>query len=88
MHRCFSYVKPPRLLGWLGVCDEVPVDDVGESSFEESDGFSLGRSRFDSSFDECLCPWVDAHLGDRDAVERCVGLPVSSPVEPEPGVVV
>jgi hypothetical protein len=28
--------------GLLGVCEEVPVDDVGEFAFEESEGFSFG----------------------------------------------
>ena len=28
--------------GWLGVGEEVAVDDVGEFAFEESDGFSFG----------------------------------------------
>ena len=71
----------------MGVLEEGSVDDVGESSFEESDGFSLGGSCFDPSFDECLCVWVDPHLGYRDAVERSVGLPVPSTVEAESGVV-
>jgi len=74
-------------LGWLGVCEEVPVDDVGEFAFEESDGFSFGGAGFESSFDEGLSVWVDPHLGDCDAVQRGVGLPVPSSVESEPGVV-
>ena len=74
-------------LGWLGVLEEVSVDDVGEFAFEESDGFSFGGSGFEASFDECLRLGVDTHLGDRDPVEGGVGLPVPSAVEPEPCVV-
>jgi hypothetical protein len=64
-----------------------PVDDVGESLFEGFDGFLFRGSCFDPSFDECL--WIGMHpdLGDRNPVERSVGLPVPSPVGAESGVV-
>ena len=52
---CVSPMSSGSLeLGWLGVCEEVPVDDVGEFAFEESDGFSFGGAGFEASFDECL----------------------------------
>ena len=69
--------------GLLGVGEEGPVDDVGEFSFEESDGFSFGRAGFESSFDEGLGVGVDAELGDGDTVQGGVGLPVSAAVQSE-----
>ena len=74
-------------LGWLGVGEQVSVDDVGEFAFEESDGFSFGGAGFEASFDEGLRLGVDTHLGDRDAVESGVGLPIAASVEPVSGVV-
>ncbi len=71
----------------LGVGEEGPVDDVGEFSFEESEGFSFGGSGFESSFDERLSVGVDAYLGDGYAVDCGVGLPVAASVESEPLVV-
>ena len=71
----------------MGVGEQVSVDDVGEFAFGESEGFPFGWSGFDASFDERLCVGVHAGLGDRDAVEGSVGLPVPASVEPVSGVV-
>jgi hypothetical protein len=65
----------------LGVGEEGAVDDVGEFAFEESKGFSFGGAGLETALDEGLGVGVDTDLGDRDAVQRGVGLPVPSPVE-------
>ena len=73
--------------GLLGVCEQGPVDNVGESAFEESEGFSFGRSSLQSSSDERFGVGMYPYLGDRNAVQRGVGLPVPAPVQSEPLVV-
>ena len=71
----------------LGVGEQGPVDDVGEFPFQESEGFSFGRSCFEASGDECFGVGTYPHLGDRNAVQGGVGLSVAAPVQPEPLVV-
>ena len=68
--------------GLLGVGEEGSVDDVGEFSFEQSEGFSSCGSGFDSSSDEGLSVGMDTELGDGDPVDCGVGLSVAAPVEP------
>jgi len=70
--------------GFLGLVEEGSVDDVGEFSFEKSEGFSSGWSCFESSFDKGLSVGVDTELGDGDAVDCSVGLSVAASVESEP----
>ena len=66
--------------GLLGVCEEGPVDDVGEFAFEGAEGFSFGGTGLEPSGDERLGVGVHPDLGDRDAVQGGVGLPVPAPV--------
>jgi hypothetical protein len=73
--------------GLLGVGEEGPVDNVGEAAFEESEGFSFGGPGFETALDEGLGVGVDTDLGDRDPVQRGVGLPVTASVESEALVV-
>ena len=54
--------------GLLGVCEEGPVDDVGEFAFEESEGFSFGGAGLEAPGDERFGVGVDTYLGDGDAV--------------------
>ena len=68
----------------MGVLVEGAVDDVGESAFEEAEGFSLGGSVLETLGDEGLSVGVDAELGDGNAMQRGAGLPVASSVESEP----
>ena len=68
--------------GLLGVGVEGSVDDVGEFAFEGAEGFSFSGTGFESAVDERLGSRVHAGLGDGDAVEGGVGLPVPAPVQP------
>ena len=49
--------------GLLGVCEEGPVDDVGEFAFEESEGFSFGGAGLEAPGDERFGVGVDTYLG-------------------------
>jgi hypothetical protein len=61
----------------VGVDDEGPVDDVGESALEGSQGFGCGVAHGGSLVSEGLGIWVVAELGNRDAVDGGVELPVA-----------
>ncbi len=71
----------------LGVGEQGSVDDVGEFSFEESEGFSFGGSGLEASFRKDLGVGMDTELGDGDAMDCGVGLPVAASVESDPLVV-
>jgi len=59
-----------------GVGEQRAVDDVGEASFEGADRFGLGVTACPAAFEE-LPRWrVVARLGDGDAVQCCVELPI------------
>jgi Arc/MetJ family transcription regulator len=61
----------------VAVGEEGVVDDVGEAAFEDADRFEATVAVCASSGYERLCSWVDAELGDGDAVQGCVELAVS-----------
>ncbi len=67
-----------------GVGEHGAVDDVGEASFQRSDGLFLRVPGVESALDERFGVRVAADLGDGDPMKRCVDLPVPTPVEPEP----
>jgi hypothetical protein len=56
------------LAGCLCVFDHGAVDDVGESSFEGSEGFSFGVAVAESSVHETFRVGMHPDLGDRNAV--------------------
>ena len=52
--------------GLVGVGEEGSVNDVGEFSFKQAEGFSTCGSGCESSRDEGLSVAVDTELGDGD----------------------
>lgn len=73
-------------LGSLRLCvlDHGAVYDVSESLFQYAEGFSFGLAYCHVSGDELLGGLVDAKLGDGDAMQSRIGLPVAATVETEP----
>jgi len=63
----------------LGVVEHGSVDDVGESAFEDAEGFGLGLAGCEVLGDEVLGVGVDSYLGDGDPMQRGVGLTVPAP---------
>ncbi len=61
----------------MGVGEQGPVDDVGESAFEESEGFSFGGSGGEAFLDEGLI-WA-AWEEHRRAIQR-IGFILDVPV--------
>jgi hypothetical protein len=69
---------------WLlvrGVGFECVVDDVGEASLEDAEGFEAAVAVDAASGDERLCGRVPVGLGERDAVDRGVELSVAGAAE-------
>lgn len=58
---------------------------AGDVAFEASDDLSVGSAFGSASGDVVTGSRVAAHAGQHDAVEGCVGVTVSSPVEAVPG---
>jgi hypothetical protein len=72
----------------FGVSGEGAVDDVGEVALEDAvAGLAGCAAGFGAALEEGAGGGVAAGLGDGDAVDRGVELPVAGPVEPV-GVVV
>jgi len=65
--------------GWARF--EGGVDDAGELSFEAADCFAACFAFGLFAFEVGACGWVDAALGDGDAVEGAVELAVAAAVE-------
>ena len=76
-----DWPAPALLLcqGWA--CFECVEDDAGELSFEAADGFAACFAFGLFALEVGACWWVDAALGDRDAVEGAVELAVAAAVE-------
>jgi hypothetical protein len=69
----------------LGIGEQGPVDDVGESPLESSQCFGLGLVVLGhASLEVRAGVVVAAHLRDRDAVDGCVDLAVACACEPVP----
>src|SRR6266545_3529068 len=64
-----------------GVGEEGSVDDVGQLSLERSQRLGLGVAARQAPLQVCLRTIVNAHLGDRDAVDGGVDLTVPRPRE-------
>ena len=64
-----------------GLVSEGGVDGSGELSFEAADRFAAALAFGLLAFQIGPCGWVDAALGDRDAVEGAVELAVAAAVE-------
>jgi hypothetical protein len=65
----------------IAVVLECGVDGAGELSFEAADGFAACLSFALFAFEVGACGWVDAALGDGDAVQGAVELAVAAAVE-------
>ena len=65
------------MVSGCGVGEEGAVDDVGESAFESAEGFGSGVAVVLSSFEVGDRVGVYSSLGDGDAVQGRVELPVA-----------
>src|SRR3712207_7938124 len=54
---------------------------AGDVALEAADDFAGGQALGGAAFDVVACALVDAHAGDRDRVQRTVGLAVAAGVE-------
>jgi hypothetical protein len=60
---------------------EAAVDDVGEVALERATRLALRLPFRDLALEEGSCSWVDASLGDGDAVQAGVDLAVAATME-------
>ena len=67
---------------WWGISEEVAVDDVGKPAFEGSKGFGASVAAGKSAFEEPARIRMATALGDRDAMEGAIQLPVPGAGEP------
>ena len=72
---------PVLLLCQEGIVLERGVDGAGELSFEAAEGFAVALAFGLFAFEVGAGGWVDAALGDGDAVEGAVELAVAAAVE-------
>jgi hypothetical protein len=63
--------------GWFGVEEERAVDHVGQSTLQCPDGFRLGVAVLSPAFEEPPRVGVVVRLGDGDAMDGRVKLPVA-----------
>src|SRR5262245_30986823 len=94
-HVISSYVKLVSRSAWIcvrsagsfrsvSVCDELPVDDVGEVAFERSGGFATAAAFAAAAADVGACTRIHSGLGERHHVDRGVDPTVAGAVEPVP----
>lgn len=81
--RCAEHVAGCRCC-LAGIGQQGVVDDVGEPPFESPERFGFGVAVGASAFQVCACCGVVVRLGDGDAVDGGVELPVPDPAEPVP----
>ena len=68
--------------GWWGAClQDDRVGLAGDVAFQAADGFAVGLAFGDAPFDVGPGAGVPSQTGQRDDVERGVGLPVVATVE-------
>src|SRR4029453_7182237 len=71
----------------LGVEEQCSIDDVGESTLEGAERLGLGVASGAAAVKKGAGVRVVVGLGDGDAVDRGVELPVAGPAEPVPNTV-
>src|SRR5688500_16891510 len=73
---------PALLLCQGGARFEGVEDDAGELALQAADGFAAALAFGLFAFEVGAGGWVDARLGDRDAVQGAVELAVAAAIEP------
>src|SRR5581483_3629766 len=82
--RCQPSAAPMLLLCQRWLVLEGCVDGAGELSFEAAECFAACLALGLFAFQVGACGWVPAALGNGDAVEGAVELPVAAAVEAMP----